>query len=400
MTQNPPFALGAVAAAHAFLAPSAAARWVACPGSALMESRYPEAGDKAAAEEGTAAHWCMQQLFDGWAPEALLQDGKTESGHPVTREMVEGAQLLFDDVRQTLGNHWKSAVVEQRVAIPRVHPSANWGTPDVRAWLPSIGDVFQGATTLYVWDFKFGHGIVEVFENWQLMDYVAGLLDEMRHIPEERITVVMRVVQPRAHHRDGPVREWRTTADKLSNYVFRLSMSADDAMQPEPVCRPQPEACENCTARHACEALQRATYRGMDLARQAQAADLSPAALGLEARYLTEASKLMEARLTGLMAQVEGMRLRGEVVPHWKTEPTASREKWTVAPREVIVMGGMLGLDLAKDPEVITPTQARALADRKGVNVSVLGAYAARASGGLKLVPDDGSDARKVFASS
>jgi hypothetical protein len=289
-----------------------------------------------------------------------------------------------------------SAVVEKRVAIPRVHPTANWGTPDVRLWVTfSDGRVF-----LFLWDFKYGHGIVEVFENWQLIDYVAGCLDEMRHVPEERITVVMRIVQPRAFHRDGPVREWRVRADQLRDYVFRLSMAADEATQAQPDCKPQPAACENCTARHACEALQRAAYRGMDLARQAQASELTPAALGLEMRYLTDASKLMGARLTGLMAQAEALRLRGDPVPHWRTEATAAREKWTVPASEVIAMGAMLGAKLAKDPEVITPPQARAELKRAGIDPALIGVYAARPSGGLKLVADDGSDARKVFASS
>jgi hypothetical protein len=389
-----------VADAHAFLAPSAAGRWVLCPGSALMESRYPEAGDKAAAAEGTAAHWCMQQLFDGWAPDTLLSDGKTETGHPVTREMVQGALLLVDDVRAvavTAPQDVGSIVVEQRVAIPRVHPSANWGTPDVRLWVP---DPFTGTTTLYLWDFKYGHKVVDAFENWQLLDYAAGVLDEMRHIPEDRITVVMRVVQPRSYHRDGPIREWRIRASDLAQYVFRLSMAADEATQPQPECRPQPDACENCTARHACDALQRAAYRGMDLAAQAQGHELSPFALGLEMRYLAEASALMNARLTGLKAQAEGLRLRGEAIPHWRAEPTASREVWTKPEGEVIALGALLGAKLAKPAEAITPTQARAEFKRVGLDPVVIGAYAVRASGGLKLVPDDGSEARKVFASS
>lgn len=63
-------------------------------------------------------------------------------------------------------------------------------------------------------------------------------------------------------------------------------------------------------------------------------------------------------------------------------------------------MGAMLGAKLAKDPEVITPPQARAELKRAGIDPALIGVYAARPSGGLKLVADDGSDARKVFASS
>lgn len=396
-----PQQLTAVAAtAHAFLAPSSAARWVVCPGSAAMEARYPEQGDKDAAADGTACHWVMQQLFDGWAPDQLLADGKTESGHPLTREMVDAALMLYDDVVATLAEFGMQArgnvIVEQRVAIPRVHPSANWGTPDVRAWVC----LRDGRAFLFVWDLKYGHKHVDAFENWQCIDYSAGLLDEARgRIPEDRITVVMRVVQPRSYHRDGPIREWRIRASDLAPYVHRLAMAADEATSPTAQCKPQPDACENCTARHACEALQRAAYRGMDLARQAQATELSPAAAGLELRYLTDAAKLMEARMTGLQAQVEALARQGHAVPHWSLTPGVAREGWTKPAAEVIALGSMLGLNLTKEPDVITPTQARALAKRQGLPESVIGVYAARPSGALRLTVDDGTDARKVFAS-
>lgn len=388
------------AAAHAFLAPSSAARWVACPASALMESRFPEQGDKVAAEEGTAAHWCAQQLFAGWAPHTLLADGKTESAHPVTREMVEAAQILVDDIHAVLREYRlqsSAVVIEKRVAIPRVH-LANWGTPDARLWAMSP----DGRVFLFVWDFKYGHKHVDVFENWQLIDYAAGILDEARaaNISEDRITVVLRVVQPRSYHRDGPVREWRIPAPYLAPYVFRLQMAAEEASSPTPTAKPSPEACENCNARHACEALQRAAYRGMDLARQAQADQLSPAALGLELRYLKDATKLMESRITGLEAQAESLMRQAVVVPHWKMEAAGSRERWDKSDAEVLALGEMLGLKLAKDPEAITPTQARALAKRQGVPADVLGAYAVRASGAMRLTVDDGTDARKVFANS
>ncbi len=361
-----------------------------------MESRFPEAGDKAAAAEGTAAHWCMQQLFDGWSGEQLLADGKTEANHPVTREMVEAAQILVDDVNAVRAEFGvrTAAVIEQRVHIPRVHPSANWGTPDVRLWVMGA----DGRVYLFVWDFKYGHKHVDAFENWQLADYAAGLLDEARaaNIAEDRITLVLRVVQPRSYHRDGPVREWRLSAAELGAYVFRLSMAADEAMSPTPVLKPSPDACENCNARHACEALQRAAYRGMDIARQAQADNLTPAALGLELRYLKDAQKLMTARITGLEAQAESL-IRGAVtVPHWKFEAAGSRLNWTVSPAEVLALGDMLGVPLAKEPEPITPTQAK----NKGFPSALLGAYAANKSGAMRLALDDGTDARKVFTKS
>lgn len=397
MTTNPPFVPTAVAgAAHAFLAPSSASRWVVCPGSARMEAAHPEAGDKPEAADGTAAHWCAQQMHDGWAPSLLLTDGKTETGHPIDAEMVEAAELYYGDIKATLAAHGlpvSAAILEQRVRIGRVHPTLNWGTPDARAWVT----LNPAQRILYVWDFKYGHKFVDVYENWQLVDYAAGILEEAG-VPEDDTTtqIVFRIVQPRSYHRDGPVREWRTTPAELRALVWRLHMAAEDATSPTAECKPAPDACENCTARHACEALQRAAYRGMDLAAQAQAEALSPAALGLELRYLTDAAKLMEARITGLQAQAESVIRSGARVPHWGMEPAGSRVKWTKSASEVLALGAMMGLDLAKPTEPITPTQAKA----KGLPAALLGAYSAAPPGAMRLTIDDGSDARKVFASS
>lgn len=368
----------------------------------MMEARYPEQGDKAAAAEGTACHWVAQQLFEGWAADTLLADGKTTAGHPITRDMVEAAQLLVDDVRDTLAPYAAVPVIEQRVSIPAIHATACWGTPDVTAWASYVAG---SELFLYEWDLKYGHKHVEIFENWQLIAYASGRVSEMQAQraaagaapwPEDRITCVLRVVQPRSYHRDGPLREWRIRAADLAPYVFKLSMAAEDATGPTPQCKPQPDACEDCTARHACEALQRAAYRGIDLAQQAQAVELTPAAMGLELRYLTDAAALMEARITGLKAQVDATIRQGGIVPHWKFEPGTARMVWLKPAREVITAGELMGIKLAKDPEPITPTQAK----QAGFPEELLGTYAYRPSGAVKLTVDDGSDARKVFAKS
>lgn len=382
---------------HAFLAPSSAARWVACPGSAAMEAAYPEQGDRPEAAEGTAAHWVMEMMLTG---HAVPLGTFAPNGVSITAEIWESAQVIYDDITETLGANWPALVVIERlVRIPRVHAQHNYGTPDVRAWVDRPA---EGRKTLYVWDFKHGHSYVDAFENWQLIDYAAGLLSEANDFngaaglpafSETHIDIVFRVVQPRAYHPDGPVREWRTTADALRSYVFRLSMAAEEATGDSPPCKPVAAACENCTARHACTALQTAAYRGMDIAKRAQAAELSPAALGLELRLLTEAAALIEARKSGLEEQVDAIITSGKSVPHWTKTRGTAREVWAKDAAEVIALGDMMGLDLRKPTDAVTPTQAKA----KGLPASLVSQYSVRPAGSMKLVLDDGSAARKVF---
>lgn len=381
---------------HAFLAPSSAARWVVCPGSAAMEARYPEQGDRPEAAEGTAAHWVMECRM---LNRAVAVNEIAPNGVSITREMLESADLVANDVYATLGplaHHL--AMVERRIMIPRVH-AQNWGTPDIVAWVEST----TGERILYVWDFKFGHGHVEVFENWQLMDYALGCLtdaNEWAHrnnvpaFPETSITVVLRVVQPRSYHRDGPIREWKISAMNLLPYAQRLHTAAMAAMEPNAACVPSPDACEHCTGRHACEALQTAAYRGIDLARRSIPLELSPAALGLELRLLTDAGQLMEARRSGLAQQAESVARKSISVPHWTLMAGVSRRKWNKPDAEVIALGEMMGIPVARPAEAITPTQAVAA----GIPEELIAAYSFRPPGAMKLTLDDGTELRKTFA--
>jgi len=378
--------------AHAFLAPSSAHRWVRCSAAPSLEAQFPDMGDKEAAALGTAAHWCMEILLDS---RVVVVGTTAPNGVVVTREMIEAAEIIRDDVVETLGPSWfKLAEVEKRVDIPRVSPTHNWGTPDVKAWFTPY--------RLYLWDFKFGHDHVEVFENWQLIDYAAGCLSEANArraaagnpaINETEIEIVMRVAQPRSYHRDGPVREWKVTADQLRDHIHKLSMAADEATGPTPTAKPDPVACEHCSARHACVALQKAVYCGMGIVERAQACEMVPAALGLEARMLEDISQLIEARKTGLQEQILSLFRRGVAVPHWSLRPGQSRTVWNKPDAEIIALGQMMGVDLAKPAEAVTPVQSKA----KGLDPEMAKMYSFTPQGALKLVPDDGSDARRVF---
>lgn len=67
----------------------------------------------------------------------------------------------------------------------------------------------------------------------------------------------------------------------------------------------------------------------------------------------------------------------------WMLEQGFGREAWTVTPEEVFALGDMMGVDLRKKPEAITPAQARKL----GLDEDVSKAYSKRPPGEVKLVP-------------
>jgi hypothetical protein len=72
---------------------------------------------------------------------------------------------------------------------------------------------------------------------------------------------------------------------------------------------------------------------------------------------------------------------------------SVGRQRWTRPDAEIIALGQMMGVELSK-PKLITPKQA----EDKGLDSTLVKAYSEYPLGEVKLKPDDGTTARKVFA--
>src|SRR5271168_2300972 len=168
---------------HAKLAPSSAARRFACPGSRALEEKYPQITESMASREGTAAHWVAQQYLAG----NYTMPATTPNGEPITKEMFEGADLYEHEVKWVAGEH--ELHIEEKIDISNIH-SECWGTPD--CWT-IIND------HLHIFDYKFGHGYVDVFENWQLLEYAAGIALQV-----SISKVTMTIIQPRCYTKESP----------------------------------------------------------------------------------------------------------------------------------------------------------------------------------------------------
>ena len=187
--------------AHSPLAPSSASRRVACPGSRSLEALYPQTPTPQTLE-GEAAHWVAACTIQNSAWEI---PAVSPTGVDITDEMIEGAQLYAGFV-----GYYSDIRIEQPISISIIHPDC-WGTPD--AWRFSDG-------VLNIYDYKFGHGFVEVYENWQMIEYAAGILHELGidGLQDQHVTVAMHIIQPRSFHPDGQIRSWTVKASDLRPY--------------------------------------------------------------------------------------------------------------------------------------------------------------------------------------
>jgi hypothetical protein len=304
------------------------------------------------------------------------------NGVLITDEMADGAALWVEDAFTVSGIENPQLMVEQRTAIPRIHEQC-FGTPDTWFYRPDLGK-------LWVWDFKFGHGVVEAFENWQLIAYTCGILDLLgidgRN--DQHLWVHLRVVQPRAHHRDGRVREWKVLASDLRGYFNRLNAAAHEALGAAPHTQSGPH-CLHCKAAHACPTLQRATWSAADFIGGSAAEELSAEAAAYEQGLLEHLQELIKARIRGREADLTARIKRGEVVPGFVLEPTYGRKAWKDGDGDLVIMlGEMSGVDLRKPQVPITPTQAIALLDKKKVDSSVISEYSHTPRTGVKLARD------------
>lgn len=339
--------------------PSSFPRLMHCGGSHELAKHYPEPEadedeglDKDAAEVGTAAHWVVEQLLHGRDLPPL--GSLAPNGIPVDRDMHDGARITLDYVCEVAGPTAKREI-EVTVDCSILHPLCH-GQIDLRIFTPQANHIF---------DYKHGHNYVNEYENWQLLGYAAGSLDMGTQTPavDESLPTYLHIIQPRSYGRGGKVcRSWRIPPGALIGYAMRIrerlaqiELGLSDCVTGE--------HCRYCPAQRGCEALEAAALHAAQIARGNTPLDLTSRQAATELALLTQAEAALKYRIKGLEAQLEHDLTRGVPVPFYHLKETTGREKWRdgVEAAEVINFGALFGVNLAKEPEALTPTQARKL---------------------------------------
>ena len=377
--------------AHSILAPSSGHIWGAengCTAWVKMAQMYPEPDepdkDK---DEGTASHEVGEQLIR----EALdfsftpLDVGSVATnGTTIDEEMVENAEVYATSVIElyNTGNRKdRQVAVEHKGPITRIHPEC-FGTKDFWMWDPATN-------TLYIYDYKYGHRFVEVFEWIQGILYAAGLLVQLK-LPLD-CKVVFRIVQPRSYSPEGPIQEWSVNMSALLPHFDRLAKKAEYAINGATLMQTGPH-CKDCYPRFACQPALNAGIGLYELATKQITHNMSNGALGLQLSIIDRAMEQMKSLRSAFAGRAEAKTRKGESVPGWGTAQTIGKEVWTKPIPEVVAMGKLVGVDISK-PGAKTPNQSRKL----GVPEAILATYSGRSKKGLKLVKDDGLKARKAF---
>lgn len=367
---------------HLKYGPSSAARWLTCPASLLAPKIHITTSE--AASEGTAAHsLCQRCWLLGCDPEDLRGEEIEADGRTfiVGDEMIEGARLYLDTIEAHMTRLGASAD-EVRTEAFLVHPANEdfGGTADV---------LICSGGELVVIDYKFGMFPVEVENNPQLMCYaLLALAENAARDPKDpnlhRITDVrVVVVQPRAHHVDGPVRSWEVDSIELCAFGDRVI----EALTAEPdETFAAGDHCKFCPRETECPELFR-------LSSKVAAADFDaetkpPAGPLVDVNKVAEILNLraaIKSYLKRLEDYAEGLLEQGTEVPGFKLVDSFGNRRYCVDESTVLrkCRAAKFGKKQIYKTELMSPAQLE-----KVVGKELVGSLVERPHSGTTLVPE------------
>ena len=251
----------------------------------------------------------------------------------------------------------------------------------------------QQHRTLYVPDLKYGYGIVEVEENWQLITYAIGkmvaLVNAGLPCPE---VYILEIQQPRAYHPEGAARQWVISHAQMMEYYEKIEArfariaAGDRELQTGPKCK-------YCRAAPVCPAFNKATHSALDYTLNDWVQDnMTNEALTKQLEIAERAAELIKIRIDSL-TQLGIMRIKeGQIIPNRGLKQNYGHRKWKhmVTPES---FKALTGVDI-RETTIMSPAKVEKL----GVSEDFVDALTERPMTSVKLVPMNlTAEAEKVF---
>jgi len=324
---------------HKRFSPSRSERFILCPGSVNLLDRVPPRGPTSYSLEGTVAH-------------AVLEAGILSNAENATQAIANSVYCMTPDV---FDNDFKAAIndaldyvrdlmdelntkygdvvifVERFVNPPvAAAPDEAGGFCDIAIYSPS-------AKRLWVIDYKHGVGIVkEVNESTQAKQYAAGFLfEDNPQIDAANVDVVtLVIIQPRAFHPDGPIREHNTTPAEIFDYLVELDSYIERAMEPTAPLIAGFDQCRFCEARDVCPAAEKKAVAlpgtKFETARDVTATKLQdPKTMDVgRISYIMQMEPFFKMWFDSVESRARELMYAGVQIPNYKMVEAQAKREW------------------------------------------------------------------------
>jgi hypothetical protein len=383
-----------------------------CAGSVRLSEGVERQPPSIYAIEGTAAHEvatrCVEKDVD---PElfmdTVIQTDDMEQPIRVDEDMVEAASVVRDYVNRRKEEGYEVIGVEQRFDLAALNPPAPmFGRADVVLFRDNVplqkvhdGVRMPKPSYLDVIDLKYGRGhVVEAENNPQGLYYAVGaVLATKKRVDYIRITII----QPRAAHPDGIIREWECSWEDLVAFRGELIEKALATQDPNAPLNPG-YWCEFCPALAVCpakhadaQALAENTFQALvPVEEEAPVSFPVPEALPLERlQEVLAAAPGIEDWFKAIRDYMRTLTEAGEETGY-KLVAKRGRRLWRDSADAERFLRARLG-DEAFTRKLRSVTQAEKALKEAGLNKQEIEALWEMRSSGTNLVPD--ADPRPAF---
>lgn len=370
--------------AHALLAPSAAHRWLNCPGSVRASEQIPDE-TSIYAEEGSLAHeFCALRACEAFK---LPYDGKklTKAKYNGTLKLFRAHELYSPEMEDYATEYVQFIAslpprdltfIEQEVNMEGYAPDC-WGTSDCIAVYDNV---------LHVIDFKYGKGVkVDAKHNEQMMLYALGAFEYVAPFVDVN-TVKMSIFQPRI----GNVTTAEMTLDDLMLWGNSIDARAHQAYEGTQsfLCG---SWCKFCKIKKYC----RHYANGVVSATEADKAKYKDG-LMLNADELGEMyfrALACESYIKEVKSTCEEMLLAGTPIKGLKLVEGRSKRIWTDEAEAIKALEAE-GVQVYKEPELISLAQFEKILGAKKFD-ALVGKFVTKSSGAPTVTGEN--DPRKEW---
>jgi len=337
----------------------------------FLDTPEPEGGD--AAKAGTAAGEYLQSLLE-----------KKPFG-------THAANGVFIDDEMKFYTHPIAEDIFNRATTPVLcETRIDWQTAS-GIWIRGQYDAafVDNRGYLCIEDLKYGWGIVEVKENWQLLGYAIG---EVIRRGQGFTHISFKIHQPRPHHEDGSSREWLITYSELLEYKDKIEQRMQAIVDGQRNFKTSSH-CKYCKgAAEACPAFSRLFYRALEVSTEFVQDSLTDEEISRQLDQIKRAEEVIKIKSDSLSDLAISRIKQGAIIPNYVTEIKYGHRGWRngITPE---IIKAMTGKDIT-ERVIMTPAKA----EKAGVSKELVKSFSETKGSGMILKKKDSTDiGNKIF---